>query len=237
MQFVARGRGRSLAGMQHIVPSPRPAWLTRSLWLLTALLLAAFAALAYGVYRHHVFAFDTAVLSFCHRHVTPARTDVARALSVIGEPTSLGPATALIVLLLAAVRRWLWAALFALQVGGAAALDLATKALVGRPRPALYPHLVHETNFSFPSGHAMGGLAFFLALHLLLWRTLPTRWRWLGLLGLLLAAAIGASRPYLQVHYPTDVLAGWAFGAGWTLALQLLLHRPGQARPGHRGLG
>jgi membrane-associated phospholipid phosphatase len=223
--------------MQSAVTPPRPAWLTGALWLLVALLLAVFAALAYGVYRHHVFGFDAAVLRFCHRHVTPARTDVARALSFIGEPTSLGPATLLIVLLLAALRRWLWALLFALQVGGAAALDLATKALVQRPRPALYPHLVHETNFSFPSGHAMGGLAFFLALHLLLWRTLPRRWRWLGLLGLALAAVIGASRPYLQVHYPTDVLAGWAFGAGWTLALQLLLWRPGQARAARRALG
>lgn len=223
--------------MQQRANGPRPTWLTGSLWLLTTLLLAVFVALAYGVYRHHVFGFDADVLSFCHRHVTPARTDVARALSLIGEPTSLGPATVVIVLLLAAVRRWLWAALFALQVGGAAALDLATKALVGRPRPTLYPHLVHETNFSFPSGHAMSGLAFFLALHLLLWRTLPRRWRWLGLLGLVLAAVIGASRPYLQVHYPSDVLAGWAFGAGWTLALQLLVWRPGRARAGRRGTG
>lgn len=197
-----------------------------ALWLLTLALLAAFAVIARDVYLHHPLALDASVLKAMHRAATPARTALARDLSRIGEPDVLGPITAALVVALAVLRRGRWAALLTLEVGGAAALDLVGKPIFGRPRPELYPHLVRETNFSFPSGHAMGGLAFFLALHLLLWHALPRAWRWVGVLDLLLALAIGASRPYLQVHFPSDVLAGWAFGAGWVLLVHLLFHRP-----------
>ena len=129
------------------------------------------------------------------------------------------------------LRRWRLGAVFALEVGGAAAFDLVSKAFFARPRPTVYAHLVQESNFSFPSGHAMGGIAFFLALHLLLWRTLPRRWRWIGVLGLVLALAIGISRPYLQVHYPSDIVAGWAFGSAWVLGVHLLTTRQRAGRP------
>lgn len=202
-------------------PDDRPGRPTLLPWLLPLALLAVFAVMAVQVYDHRGFAFDAPLLSWFHLHATAGRTALARTLSFVGEPNSLGSVTALLILAMFVARRWRLGALFALEVGGAAALDLASKAFFARPRPTLFAHLVHETNFSFPSGHAMGGMAFFLALHLLLWRTLPGRWRWIGVLGLVLAVLIGASRPYLQVHYPSDILAGWAFGAGWVLAVHL----------------
>jgi undecaprenyl-diphosphatase len=203
-------------------------------WLAPLVLLAVFALMARVVYIHQGFAFDAPVLTWFHLHISAGRTALARTLSVIGEPKTLGAVTALLIAALFALRQPRLGVLFALEVGGAAALDLASKAFFARPRPALYAHLVHESNSSFPSGHAMGGMAFFLALHLLLWRTLPHRWRWLGVLGLVLALAIGTARPYLQVHYPSDILAGWAFGSAWVLAVHLLATRL-QARPRRPG--
>ncbi|MEJ2357057.1 MAG: phosphatase PAP2 family protein [Deinococcales bacterium] len=214
-----------MAGFRDLFPDDRRGWATLSLWLLLAALLAAFGLMAHDVYDHQGFTFDGPLLTWFHHHVSPARTAVARTLSRIGEPKSLGSVTALLIIALVVVRRWRDAVVFALEVGGAAALDLVSKGIFARPRPTLYAHLVHETNFSFPSGHAMGGMAFFLALHLLLWRSLPRRWCWVGVLGLLLAVAIGVSRPYLQVHYPSDILAGWAFGTGWVLGVHLLTSR------------
>lgn len=202
-------------------------------WLLPLTLLVIFAAMAYAVYDHQGFPFDMPVLTWLHLHTTAGRTALARTLSLIGEPKSLGGVTALLIVTLFVLRRWRQGVLFALEVGGAAALDLVSKAFFARPRPTAYAHLVQESNFSFPSGHAMGGIAFFLALHLLLWRTLPRRWRWVGLPGLALALLIGASRPYLQVHYPSDILAGWAFGSAWVLGIRLLAAR---RRPGGRAV-
>lgn len=212
--------------MPASAPDDRPPAATLVPWLLPLALLAVFAVMAVGVYDHRGLAFDMPVLTWFHLHVTAGRTALARTLSLVGEPKSLGSVTALLILAMFAARRWRLGALFALEVGGAAALDLASKVFFARPRPTVYTHLVHETNFSFPSGHAMGGMAFFLALHLLLWRTLPRRWRWLGVVGLALAVLIGVSRPYLQVHYPSDIVAGWAFGSAWVLAVDLWASRP-----------
>ena len=222
-----------MAGILDLFPDDRRGWATLALWLLLAVLLAAFGLMAHDVYDHRGFSFDAPILTWFHHHVTPARTAVALVLSRIGEPKPVAGVTALLVVALVVVRRWHDAVVVAIEVGGAAALDLVSKGFFARPRPTLYPHLVPESNFSFPSGHAMGDIAFYLALHLLLWRTLPQRWRWIGVLGLALAVAIGLSRPYLQVHYPSDILAGWAFGIAWVLGVHLLTTR--RRRPRAQG--
>lgn len=200
-------------------------------WLVLALLAGVFLAFAATVVGHVSLPFDMTVLTWLHHHSAPTLTVLAAALSAIGEPTTMAPITLLVTLLLLFRRWWLDAAVFAVEVGGAAALDLALKHLFARPRPTLFPHLVPESGFSFPSGHAVGDLAFFLALAMLLRRRGPPGRSWLGLVGVLLALLIGASRPYLQVHYPSDILAGWALGAAWVLLVQLLLVRPRGRRP------
>lgn len=84
---------------------------------------------------------------------------------------------------------------------------------IDRPRPDAR-HLVEASTMSFPSGHAMSSIAFFGFLIYLVWRLTSTKWiRWLlSILLLLLILAIGFSRVYLGVHYPSDVLAGYAAG-------------------------
>lgn len=84
---------------------------------------------------------------------------------------------------------------------------------IDRPRPDA-EHLVEASTMSFPSGHAMSSIAFFGFLIYLVWRLVSTKWlRWLlSIVLLLLILAIGFSRIYLGVHYPSDVLAGYAAG-------------------------
>lgn len=192
-------------------------------WLLLAAFTIVFVVFATDVARHGRVPLDAGLLTWLHQHVTPQLTALARVLSTVGEPTVIAPLTLLLVVWLFVRRRWRQAVIFAFEVGGAAALDLGLKELFARPRPTLFPRLIPETGLSFPSGHAVGDLAFFLALWLVMRGSLPRRWSWLGLVGVVLGLLSGASRPYLQVHYPSDIIAGWALGAAWVLLVELLL--------------
>ena len=103
---------------------------------------------------------------------------------------------------------------FVAAFGGAVALGYLAKLMVARARPSiLEPLVAMPGDSSFPSGHAMQITAFTLAAILML--TPPTqRGRWFAL-ALMAIVLVGASRLYLQVHFPSDVLAGTAAAALW----------------------
>ena len=118
-------------------------------------------------------------------------------------------------------------AFVAITVGGRLLVD-TTKAIVDRPRPGLSPHLVDVTSMSFPSGHAANAMIMFLALALIV---VPRRSRLLIAAALIAAAVIGLTRPILAVHWPSDVLGGWAIGLAWTLGCVRLYDRWMLGRP------
>ncbi len=116
----------------------------------------------------------------------------------------------------------------AIVVAGASAsgvfLSEGLKVGFGRPRPELVPQLAEVHSLSFPSGHAMLSAVIFLTLGALLAR-FHKRKRERALIMLyavLTTMMVGASRVYLGVHWPTDVLAGWALGAAWAALWWLL---------------
>ena len=112
------------------------------------------------------------------------------------------------------------AALFVLvAVFGGMLLSSVLKEVVDRPRPDLVPHGQHVYTQSFPSGHSMLSAVTYLTLGALLARLQKRRRLKLYLLGvaIFLSLAIGLSRVYLGVHWPTDVLAGWSAGAAWAM--------------------
>lgn len=107
--------------------------------------------------------------------------------------------------------------LAAAAFGGAVVLGYVAKLLVGRARPsALEPLVALPGDPSFPSGHAMQVTAFALAALLALAPT-TMRGRWF-VLALVVIVFVGASRLYLQVHFPSDVLAGTVAAFLWVLA-------------------
>jgi undecaprenyl-diphosphatase len=91
------------------------------------------------------------------------------------------------------------------------------KLLFSRERPEIALRLVVEQSYSFPSGHAMMSAVVYLSLAVMLSAMQPRlRERVFFLLAaMLLTFLVGVSRMYLGVHYPTDVLAGWAVGLAW----------------------
>ena len=103
-------------------------------------------------------------------------------------------------------------------LSGASLLNFLLKLLFERERPELF-RVVEVAGYSFPSGHAMVSLCVYGMMAFLISRRIH-RWGWrlaVGMSAMVLVAAIGVSRIYLGVHYPTDVVAGYAAGAMWLM--------------------
>lgn len=118
------------------------------------------------------------------------------------------------------------AALFVLaSVIGGVLVSQTMKWAFARPRPELVPHGAEVYTASFPSGHSMMAAVVYLTLGALLARTQSGRAVKVYILAVavLNALLVGASRVYLGVHWPTDVLAGWALGAAWALMCWLVM--------------
>jgi undecaprenyl-diphosphatase len=208
--------------------------------LVAAVIMLAFFQLADEVVEGDTHAFDSAVLLSLRNHadladpVGPAWLEWAAR-----DITSLGGYPVVILTTLSAIGFLLiigkrHAALLVLaSIGGGMLLSSGLKNLFERPRPDLVPHVVQVYTLSFPSGHAMLSAATYLTLGALLARVQPKRVVRLYLLGvaILLTLLIGASRVYLGVHWPTDVLAGWSAGAAWAMlcwTIALWLQRRGK---------
>lgn len=157
----------------------------------------------------------------------------------MGDITALGGAASLTLLTLAvtgfllAARRFATAGFVAASIAAGAVLGGTLKSIFLRARPDIVPHLDTVYDTSFPSGHAMNSAVVFLTLGALLTRTQESRTVrvYLVAVAILLTLLVGASRVYLGVHWPSDVIAGWIVGAAWA-TLCLALARLLQARHG-----
>jgi undecaprenyl-diphosphatase len=184
--------------------------------------LVFFAWLAEEVHHGGTQQFDDRIRTLVHVHASPALTAIMRGFSLIGQPAVLIALGALILFLMRneRPRRTL---LFAVTVAGAEVLDQLLKLLFHRPRPATFFGVAEPMGYSFPSGHALVSCAFFGALAVFAAaRTGRRARRWLYYTAAAAPiAAIGLSRVYLGMHYPTDVLGGWAAGAAWLFSVKL----------------
>ncbi len=175
--------------------------------------LVIFGELAEDVWAHEGFAWDTPLLWGIHAYANPSLDTPMLLITNVGAPLPMIGFVAALLGLLLWRRRTGAAAFVTVAVGGAALLNVLAKALFQRHRPALWPQLTPETDYGFPSGHAMGSFAVVAALVIVLG---ATRWRWLALgVGALFVPLVGLSRLYLGVHYPSDILAGWCASLIW----------------------
>lgn len=145
-----------------------------------------------------------------------------RVLTWLGSPVLLEVAAVVIVVLLVVRRRRRSALFLAACLAGAYALSTLGKHFVARARPIFPDPISHARGASFPSGHATGSAAFYLALAVVLLSFGRSR------RGLLLAMAFGlpllvaVTRVVIGVHYVSDVAAGLLIGWGWTVACTAL---------------
>ena len=182
-----------------------------------------------------VFFFDEPVLNFAH---DMARAGFDRFFMFASDLGYHGVivADALLVVLLVIRRRMREGLFAALATVGSMLLNIGAKHVFGRVRPSLWESIAPETSFSFPSGHAMGSITLAWVVVLLWWHLHdpPWRtWRWpVTVLAFAFVLAVGLSRIYLGVHYPSDILAGWAAASVWTVGMFGLVFY-GHLRPWH----
>jgi undecaprenyl-diphosphatase len=195
------------------------------LGLAVALLgVAAFAGLAELVEEGMTQRFDERVLLWMNAHASPKLDVLALEVTALGSGMVVW-----MTLLVASVFLWLSGhrysvALLWIAFLGSTLLNSALKAGFDRPRPDLFEwRVVHAGQSSFPSGHTMTGTVVYATLAYLVTRLEPSRRlrRFTMLVALVVVVMVGASRLYLGVHYPSDVLAGFVAGLAWATCCAL----------------
>ncbi len=132
-------------------------------------------------------------------------------VSLIGSPGVIRLITLGLIVWFAVRREARTAVFLLLTVELSAVLTQVVKEAVDRPRPSTA--LVHATSSSFPSGHALGVMVCVLALLTVFLPRVAAQWRTpLIVMGVVVVVTIGVARVVLNVHHPSDVLAGWALG-------------------------
>ena len=197
------------------VPHQKFRYLKPLVYLFAALCL--FLSLAEDIVEKERLSFDLPIQLFLHGHATPTLDSIMLVLTHAGSAYALMPLNILIFFLLIHWKLKNDAVFFALSVTGAALLNYAAKLGFARARPDLWVSISPEVTYSFPSGHAMSSLAAAGALIVLTWRS---KWRLpVAVVSLSAVIGIGLSRIYLGVHYPSDILSGWAASTAWIAGL------------------
>ena len=202
--------------------TPRKTWLIAS----AALAVAVFALLWVGYASKWAWlaTIDASLLNAGHRYAVdhPGWVTAWDVFCTVLGPTAFRLLT-LVLIVFALVRRNVRVAMFlVISVELTGIITEIAKYAASRPRPSTA--LVTALSSSFPSGHALGVMAAVLAL---LTVVLPVVRRplrgWLIALGAVVVIAVGVGRVVLNVHYPSDVIAGWAFGYAYFVACLLMV--------------
>jgi undecaprenyl-diphosphatase len=202
--------------------------------MLTLCFMWLFFRVAFDIIgRESLLGWDLGILDYFRGHRNPVRDEVMLFFTTLGNWQVVSWGMICVVLFLSMRKQWRRIAAILVSAIGGSAFVMIMKAVVQRPRPPLALALTQARNFSFPSGHSFVAFSFYGLLAYFLFRSL--RGSVLRTLALLAGAGvmigIGASRAYLGVHWPSDVLASFASGAAWlTVLITALETYPDQRR-------
>lgn len=187
-------------------------------WIIIGGALLCFAYVAYQVSSGRILSFDETITHWVYTHRTPLLNSIWIPITYLGNwqtITLLG-----ILLLLYKGTRKNIGIPFTIISLSSTVLYKVVKTVFQRPRPDIAVRIIEQGGFSFPSGHSMNGIVCFGILIYLIRRYCRNRKLADGLTAflILLIAAIGFSRVYVGVHYPTDIIGGWSLGLAYLLA-------------------
>lgn len=214
----------------------RPRWKKTEVFGLLMMVtgLAVFAILALQLGQPSLQNFDEAIVRNLRDAENPATPigpgwfkELTRDFTALGGYGILSTITILITTFLHLERRPARAHFVVFAIVAGYSLSMILKAVIARPRPDIVPWLSHVHSSSFPSGHSMMSAVVYLSLGLMLSDLTSRRLVkiFVVVAPLTISAAVGFSRVYMGVHYPTDVVAGWWLGISWSLACWLAIRR------------
>jgi undecaprenyl-diphosphatase len=194
------------------------------------LVLWAFGQLADEVMEGDTEAFDRAVLGWIHAHGTAWLDTSAIEFTALGSFVVLAVIGLALSVLLWHLQKQRYVALIWVACTGSLVLNQTLKAAFGRSRPDVFEKLVDVGHLSFPSGHAMNSMVFYTVAAYAIGHVVgPGRTKhWVYAFAALLIGTVGFTRLYLGVHYPSDVLAGFAVGYSWAILCAVVTERWGQ---------
>ncbi|TWU21089.1 Phosphatidylglycerophosphatase B [Novipirellula galeiformis] len=199
--------------------------------LVVVLGIWGFIELADEVFEGDTGAFDRGAILWLRadddlsRPIGPAwMAEVGRDLTALGGVAVILLAIASAAGFLALNRAYRTMAVLLVSTSTGIGASLLMKQWFARPRPDFVPHLSQVYTSSFPSGHAMMSAVVYLTLAALVAPVLRHFWLrfYVIAVAVVVTGLIGFSRVYMGVHYPTDVLAGWAAGLVWALLCWLI---------------
>lgn len=191
--------------------------------LIAMFALWGFYEIAEEVLERETQSIDTRILMTIRQWHTPFLDRVMMTITNIGNPSVLLVASLLLAAFLLWRKQRAETVTLTIAAIGALGLNIVLKDLFARSRPELWQRTVEVNFYSFPSGHAMmsvvvfGIISYLLATHVPRWRSA------IATVTVLLVCAIGFSRLYFGVHWPTDIAAGYAAGTVWLVACILSL--------------
>ena len=194
------------------------------LWFALAGSIWAFLGVAGEMAEGDLNAFDRRILLALRNPLHPADPigpkgfeEAMRDMTAVGGVTILTLVVTMALLILVFHRKRRQALVFAVTIAATFVSSELLKHIYNRPRPDLVPHGSYVYSASFPSGHSTLSAATYLTLATVIASLEPERETKLLTYGVavLVVVGVGFSRIYLGVHWPSDVLAGWALGSGW----------------------
>ncbi|MGK7391270.1 MAG: phosphatase PAP2 family protein [Candidatus Cyclobacteriaceae bacterium M2_1C_046] len=177
--------------------------------------------------RENLEEFDERVTSYIYQYRGETMTEFVTVITDLGDEVTYAIIIIAVVMWFLIYKknaRWLLQSVIILA--STAALNVFIKHMISRERPEVGMRLIEASSYSYPSGHSMVALAFYGFLIYLAY--VKVNHRWIKILAFillpLLIIAIGASRVYLGVHYPSDVVAGFAAGLFWLVFVIFMIN-------------
>ncbi|WP_239616520.1 phosphatase PAP2 family protein [Cohnella mopanensis] len=186
-------------------------------FLISFVCAIGFAIIAILIGESNISSFDNKWTTLIQGMENATLTTIMKFLTFIGQGLSITVISIMIMIVLYAVLRYRWELFFFIGVVvGSSLLNVVLKTVFHRSRPTLH-RIVDANGYSFPSGHSMAAFTLYGVLCFLLWKHARTSLARTLLIvsGSIMIAAIGVSRIYLGVHYPSDVIGGYLASGTW----------------------
>lgn len=157
--------------------------------------------------------FDKIILDLIHQETNPIIFEIMKFISFVGSAYFLIPLMIIVIVYTICKRKYYILKLLTISTLGSYIANFILKIIFSRTRPLDY-FLVEQGGLSYPSGHSMVTMTFYMTLAYIVSKSIrdKSKKKWIYLFAYTMIILMGISRLYLGVHWPTDVLGGYLIG-------------------------